>query len=210
MSPSKKYFSHPSLVICFLATPPIKLKLGWQIDQGTINIANHLNQSIWWADKKHSAPLRSYLLHSSSLQVHGLASPSTSHCRLSSLAEWKPICWAKPAHFDFSSSNFTVQDQIMRFSLATSGPACLPAGLPLTIVNGETEWNDGGREGWTTVNDGKRQKLKAAKSRREREAALKTITACLPLPSQYMTCRVLLLLFWRILFWRLLDKEHAL
>jgi hypothetical protein len=25
-----------------------------------------------------------------------------------------------------------------------------------------------------------------------------------------MTCRVLLLLFWRILFWRLLDKEHAL
>lgn len=69
-------------------------------------------------------------------------------------------------------------------------------------------------EGWTTVNDGKRQKLKAAKSRRE--AALKTITACrlppacLPLPSKCITCRVLLLLFWRVLFWRLLDKEHAL
>jgi hypothetical protein len=35
------------------------------------------------------------------------------------LLEWKPICWAKPAHFDFSSSNFTVQDQI----LSTAGDA---------------------------------------------------------------------------------------
>lgn len=116
---------------------------------------------------------------------------------------------------------FTEVSEIMRFTLATNGPACLPARR--SAANDRQRRNRVKRwwstEGWTTVNDGKRQKLKAAKSRRE--AALKTITACrlppaclracrLTLPSQYMTCRVLFLLFWRILFWRLLDKENAL
>jgi hypothetical protein len=47
----QKYFSHPSLVIYFFATPPIKLKLGQQIGGGLL-IANHLDQSLEWADKK--------------------------------------------------------------------------------------------------------------------------------------------------------------
>jgi hypothetical protein len=39
-----KYFSHPSLVIYFLSTPHIKLKLGLQIGARLL-IANHLDQS---------------------------------------------------------------------------------------------------------------------------------------------------------------------
>jgi hypothetical protein len=40
-----KYFSHPSLVIYFFATQPIKLKLGQHIGGGLL-IANHLDQSL--------------------------------------------------------------------------------------------------------------------------------------------------------------------
>jgi hypothetical protein len=40
-----KYFSHPSLVIYFFGTPPIKPKLGQQIVGGLL-IANHLDQSL--------------------------------------------------------------------------------------------------------------------------------------------------------------------
>lgn len=40
----QKYFSHPSVVIYFSATPPRKLKLGQQIGGGLL-IANHLHQS---------------------------------------------------------------------------------------------------------------------------------------------------------------------
>jgi hypothetical protein len=48
----QKYFSHPGLVIYFFATPPIKLKLGRQIGGGLL-IANHLDQSLWWANQKY-------------------------------------------------------------------------------------------------------------------------------------------------------------
>jgi hypothetical protein len=40
------FFSHPSFVIYFSTTPPIKLKLGQQIISGESLIANHLNQSL--------------------------------------------------------------------------------------------------------------------------------------------------------------------
>jgi hypothetical protein len=60
----QKYFSHPSLVIFFLATPPIKLKVRLQIG-GRLLIANHLFQSSWLTDHKRGAVIKSYLLHSS-------------------------------------------------------------------------------------------------------------------------------------------------
>jgi hypothetical protein len=41
----QKYFSHPSLVIYFFATPPIEMKLGQQIGEGLLR-ANHLDQSL--------------------------------------------------------------------------------------------------------------------------------------------------------------------
>jgi hypothetical protein len=59
----RKYFSHPSLVMYSFATPPTKLKLGQQIGGGLL-ITNHLDQSLWWANQKHWAAVRSYLLHS--------------------------------------------------------------------------------------------------------------------------------------------------
>ncbi len=60
----QKNFSHPSLVIYFFPTLPIKLKLGLQIG-GRLLIANHLDQSLWLANQKQGAAVRSYLLHSS-------------------------------------------------------------------------------------------------------------------------------------------------
>jgi hypothetical protein len=62
-------FSHPSLII------PIKLTPGQQIGQGLL-IANHLDESLWWANQKHSAAIRSYLSHSFlSAGAHTAASP---------------------------------------------------------------------------------------------------------------------------------------
>ncbi len=108
----RKYFSHPSLVVYSLATPPIKLKLGQQIGGGLL-IANHLDRSLSWANNKHWAPVRWYLLHSS-LQVHSAAAPlMLSHNNFP-----EPI-W--PAYRGSSSSNFTVQDRIA----STTGDALM-------------------------------------------------------------------------------------
>jgi hypothetical protein len=41
----KKCFSHPSLVIHFFATSPIKLEWGQQIGGGLL-VANHLDESL--------------------------------------------------------------------------------------------------------------------------------------------------------------------
>jgi hypothetical protein len=58
---------------------------------------------------------KSYLLHSF-LQVHIIAAaPFTSHHKLGNYAEPNPFSWAKHACFDFSSSNFTLQDRILSF-----------------------------------------------------------------------------------------------
>jgi hypothetical protein len=93
----------------FFATPPIKLKLGQQIRGGLLR-ANHLEQLLWWATQTHWAPVRSHLLHFLQ-QVHGVATPFTSHHNLSNFAEVKPFSW--PSHFNFSSSNCIVQDHTM-------------------------------------------------------------------------------------------------
>jgi len=66
----QKYFSHPSFVMFFFGTPPIKLKLERQI-RGGLLIANHMDQSVRWANQRHWTAVRSYLLHSF-LQVHSL------------------------------------------------------------------------------------------------------------------------------------------
>jgi hypothetical protein len=67
------------------ATPPIKLKL-WQQIRGWLLITNHLHQSLWWANQKHWAPVKSYLLHSI-LQVHSSAAPFTRNGNLPDYAE---------------------------------------------------------------------------------------------------------------------------
>jgi hypothetical protein len=106
--PCKTIFSDPYWHFC---SPPIKLKGGQHIC-GELLIANHLDQSLWCAHLKHSEELRSYLLHSV-LQVHSckctaLLSLFTSQHKLYIMLCQKPISWAKPAHFDFSSSNYAL------------------------------------------------------------------------------------------------------
>jgi hypothetical protein len=113
----RNFFSHPSLVMYSLSTAPIKLKLGQQIGGGLL-IANHMDQSLWWANQKPWAAVRSYLLHSF-VQRHSAAAPRTSHGTLRNYTEPKPISWVKPVQVEFSSSNFTVQDHI----LSTAGDA---------------------------------------------------------------------------------------
>jgi hypothetical protein len=50
----QKYFSHPSLVIYFFATPPPHIRTATETQEigGRLLIANHLDQSLWWANEK--------------------------------------------------------------------------------------------------------------------------------------------------------------
>ncbi len=71
-------------------------------------IANRLDQSLWSTNQKYWAAFRSNLLHSS-LEVHTCVAPNqTRHAA----RIWSPISWAKPAHFDFFTINFTVWSHI--------------------------------------------------------------------------------------------------
>jgi hypothetical protein len=77
------HFSHPSLVI------PIKLTPGQHIGRG-LRIANHLDESLWWPNQKHSAAIRSYLSHSF-LQVYSAAAPFHQPRQCVQLCEAKTI-----------------------------------------------------------------------------------------------------------------------
>ncbi len=83
----QEYFSHPSLVIYFFPNPPIKLKLGLQIG-GRLLIAKHLDQSLWSANQKQGAVVRSYLLHTSLTGVRFC-------CAFSQIQQTMQNCWAK-------------------------------------------------------------------------------------------------------------------
>ncbi len=71
-----------------------KTETGTQIG-GRLLIANHLDESLWWANQRNWAAVRSYLLHSF-LQVHSAAVPFTSHGNVHNYAYTKPFSWAKP------------------------------------------------------------------------------------------------------------------
>ncbi len=90
-----KDFLNPSLVIYFFPTQPKKLKTGLQIG-GRLLIPTHLDCSNYLANQQ---------------QVLGFVVPFTSLSILCKNAGPKPLCWAKPACFDFSSSNFLLQGQ---------------------------------------------------------------------------------------------------
>ncbi len=92
----QKYFSHPSSVIYFFPTPQLILKPGLQLG-GRLLIATHLYRSTYLANQQ---------------QVLGLDVHLTSFSKLCKNARPKPFCCAKPACFDFSSSNFNLQGHI--------------------------------------------------------------------------------------------------
>jgi hypothetical protein len=73
----QKYFSHPSLVIYFFATPPIKVELGQQI-RGGLLIANPLAQIIMMGQSK---TLSSSQIIFITLFSPCVAVPCTSHSK---------------------------------------------------------------------------------------------------------------------------------
>jgi hypothetical protein len=79
----QKHFSHPSLVIYFFPTPPIKLKLGLQIG-GRLLIATHLDQSNFLANQQ---------------QVIGFAVPVNSPSILCKNARLKTILMSQTSMF---------------------------------------------------------------------------------------------------------------
>jgi hypothetical protein len=89
MWPYKKYFSHPRLVIYYLATPLMKLKTGTANRSGTSN-SKPPGPIVTVAQSEHWASVRSYLLHSF-LRLQSAAVSFTSHP--------KPCNYADPKQF---------------------------------------------------------------------------------------------------------------
>ncbi len=104
----KKFHILVKLFTFLQATSPIKLKLGQQIGEGLL-IANHLVESLWSTNQKYCAAVGSYLLHSFFCRCTVLL--ATAICAIMPIQN--PSSWTKPANFDFSSSNFTLQDHIL-------------------------------------------------------------------------------------------------
>jgi hypothetical protein len=105
-------FLHPSFSYLLFCNPTHKTETGIANRWGITSRENHLDQSLWYANqKKHWVAVRSHLLHSF-VQVHSFGEPFTSHGKLCHYSEPKHFSWAKPAYFDFSSSNFSMQDHI--------------------------------------------------------------------------------------------------
>jgi len=81
----KKYFSHPSLVI--YSNLSHKTKTGTAKINGRLLRTNHVNQSLWSANQKQGATIRSCLLHFSlagaaQLSLLFSAAPWTNLCKL--------------------------------------------------------------------------------------------------------------------------------
>ncbi len=100
-----------AVFVFFGATQPNKTVTG-TANTWELLIANHLDQSLWSTNQKYWAALRSNLLHSFS-EVQNSVAPFTSHGKLHESGAEKPISWAKPAHFDFFTINFTVCNHIL-------------------------------------------------------------------------------------------------
>jgi hypothetical protein len=75
---------------------------------GRLLIANHLDQSLWWANRNHWAAVRSYLLHSF-WEVNSVAVPFTRHGNMRNYVKPNPFPCIKPSYLGFSSPNFTMQ-----------------------------------------------------------------------------------------------------
>jgi len=95
-----------SLVVFFLATPTIKLKLELHIHGGLL-IANHLDQSLSPTNHKYWAAVMYNLFYSFCWEVPKCVAPFSSHNKLHEFGAEKPISWAKPAHFEFFAINCT-------------------------------------------------------------------------------------------------------
>jgi len=100
-----------SFAVFFFGNPTNKTVIGTEYMWGLL-IANHLDQSLWSANQKYWAAVKSNLLHAF-VEVHNFVVPFTSHGKLYEFGAKKPISWAKPAHFDFFALNFTVWSHML-------------------------------------------------------------------------------------------------
>ncbi len=103
-----KYFWHPRLIIYFF---PIRLKLGLQTGERLL-IGAHLDISNYLANQTAGVRL------------------CCAFYRAQNPAGPNPFCWAKPACFNFSSSNFVLLGHI----LCTSGSALTLVLSSLTLL----------------------------------------------------------------------------
>jgi hypothetical protein len=108
----QKYFSHPSLVIYFFATPPKKTELGTANRWGTTNSKPPgLIIMIGQSETLSSSQIIFITLFSPGAQPWCACYLATGN--LCHYAEPKSFSWAKLAYFDFFSSNFHMQGQIL-------------------------------------------------------------------------------------------------
>ncbi len=113
----QKYFSHPSWNCLLFSDPTLKTEMGTAIRWERL-IANHLDQSLWLANQKHGAPVRSYLLRSSQ-------AGACLCCTFYQPYQTEPICRRKIIFLSQAaicwlfSSNFNLQGHV----LSTSGDA---------------------------------------------------------------------------------------
>jgi len=97
-----------------------------------LQIANHMDQSLWSTNQKYWAAVRSNLLHSFWRCTSTLCLlPATTSCM--NLVQKNQFFWAKRTHFDISPINFTTWSHI----LSTIEDALMLMPVPLSITGGE-------------------------------------------------------------------------
>jgi hypothetical protein len=113
-------FLHPDL-LCMVTSkfsyilfsnPAHKIETETVQTCGRLLIANYMDQSLWLANQKQGAAVRSYLSHSSLAGVR-LGCAFYQPQQIVQNAWPKPFWWAKLAYFDFSSSRFIVHGHIL-------------------------------------------------------------------------------------------------
>ncbi len=102
--PCKNIFHIRVLIIYLLFCNPAHKTKTRTANRWELLIANHLNQSLWSANRKQGSPVKSYLLHSS---LGGAQLCSACYQPLSKVSK---SAGAKPAYFDFSSCNCNVTE----------------------------------------------------------------------------------------------------
>jgi hypothetical protein len=120
----KNYFSTSKFSYLLFCNPIHKTetgtaKIGGESTNNKTTWTNHYDS----LNQRHWAAVRSYSLHS--FQQVQNRTPFTSHSKQTVQLCWAKtiFTWAKPACFDFSSSNFTVQDHILN-TITWAKPAC--------------------------------------------------------------------------------------
>jgi hypothetical protein len=109
---STKIFLTSKFTYLLFCNPSHRTETG-TAKRSEVLIANHLEQSLWLANKKQGAAIRSYLLHSSLGGAQLCCALYRPHQMIKYMQENNHSPKPKEyLHVDFSSSNFNVQGRI--------------------------------------------------------------------------------------------------